>query len=412
MNRGSLIKYHRQEKGVTQKQLAKGICSISYLSKIENETTVPSEEILTLLSQRLNICQESIKTFEFDPKLKQKMYKWYDYIKRKNREESNLLYEEITKSMSNNYNSELKTIYKLFSFRYFIYLNKLDQATEFLLELENVSEFFTEEQRYNYHKFTAMLLNKKGRLNEALEQLDIVDSINENLHTVDPELDYYTSIIYSRLNKLANSIIYANKALEIYQKSFDYNRVSDCCMILGINFNLLGDYEKAVYYMERMLSLGTEKSPKELAGAYHNLSYIHMNLEEYESALRYADKSIKLKENEALSINTIHLKSLIYMYKGNNEKAKTLANKGYLLAIEHQNKKFEYKFYVLNYRLDGCNFDQSVLEKLQNEVLSYFKELGELLEYRNLLKILGDVYYKNRLYKLSAQFYKMVTDTL
>ena len=38
-----------------QSVLARGICSVSYLSKIENNLTTPSEEVLEMIFQRLDI---------------------------------------------------------------------------------------------------------------------------------------------------------------------------------------------------------------------------------------------------------------------------------------------------------------------------------------------------------------------
>jgi len=55
MSFGRKIKFYREKNGITQGKLAKGICSIPYLSKIENNKTIPSEEVLHLLCERLGI---------------------------------------------------------------------------------------------------------------------------------------------------------------------------------------------------------------------------------------------------------------------------------------------------------------------------------------------------------------------
>ncbi|MCU4934950.1 helix-turn-helix domain-containing protein, partial [Bacillus cereus] len=53
---GKLLFYLRMKKNLTQQELSAGICSIPYLSKVENSKITPSNEILTFLLKRVNIC--------------------------------------------------------------------------------------------------------------------------------------------------------------------------------------------------------------------------------------------------------------------------------------------------------------------------------------------------------------------
>lgn len=52
---GSLIKYHRERLGMTQRELCSGICVVSHLSKIENNKVDPSPEIVGELFQKLGM---------------------------------------------------------------------------------------------------------------------------------------------------------------------------------------------------------------------------------------------------------------------------------------------------------------------------------------------------------------------
>ena len=52
-NIGSIIKELRKKKKFSQKQLAEGICSIEYISKIENNKKSPSTEIASKLLAKL-----------------------------------------------------------------------------------------------------------------------------------------------------------------------------------------------------------------------------------------------------------------------------------------------------------------------------------------------------------------------
>lgn len=58
---GSAIRYKRVEKGLTLEEASEGICSISYLSKLENNQIMPSPKFMFLLNERFSI-QESLES--------------------------------------------------------------------------------------------------------------------------------------------------------------------------------------------------------------------------------------------------------------------------------------------------------------------------------------------------------------
>lgn len=52
---GEIIRYYRTQKGISQEELAFGICDRKYLSKIERDKCAPTLEIINLLSEKLNV---------------------------------------------------------------------------------------------------------------------------------------------------------------------------------------------------------------------------------------------------------------------------------------------------------------------------------------------------------------------
>ena len=54
-NWGQLIKYHRQQQGLKQDDVAVGICTPSYLSRIENGLVIAEPSVYELLLARLGI---------------------------------------------------------------------------------------------------------------------------------------------------------------------------------------------------------------------------------------------------------------------------------------------------------------------------------------------------------------------
>src|SRR5699024_4621124 len=76
MEIGPYIKLHRIKQEMTQSDLAEGIVSLSYLSKIENGKTEASPNVLSLLCTRLGI---EINT-EKDSAIQRKCQEWYKML--------------------------------------------------------------------------------------------------------------------------------------------------------------------------------------------------------------------------------------------------------------------------------------------------------------------------------------------
>ncbi|MEB5454287.1 helix-turn-helix domain-containing protein [Virgibacillus pantothenticus] len=76
MDIGLLIKLHRLKCKMTQEELSEGIVFLSYLSKIENQKTNASPEILQLLCNRLGI-EISEDT---DREVEEECKEWYDML--------------------------------------------------------------------------------------------------------------------------------------------------------------------------------------------------------------------------------------------------------------------------------------------------------------------------------------------
>ena len=69
---GSIVRLNRIKKNMSQKALAKGICVPSYLSRIENGELLPSDDVISILFERLGLkfndspefIEKGLKSFE------------------------------------------------------------------------------------------------------------------------------------------------------------------------------------------------------------------------------------------------------------------------------------------------------------------------------------------------------------
>ncbi|MFC4182655.1 helix-turn-helix domain-containing protein [Saccharococcus thermophilus] len=94
MKIGDRLKLTRLKKEMTQEEVAEGIISVSYLSKIENNQVTPSEEVLHLLYQRLGI--DNLFNERMNELMKQMML-WHKAITDKNEWKAVEMYENLKK---------------------------------------------------------------------------------------------------------------------------------------------------------------------------------------------------------------------------------------------------------------------------------------------------------------------------
>lgn len=82
---------------MTQEELCQGICSVSYLSKIENGKIEASEEILQLLCARLEIAVTDLRDVEEDVKVK--LDEWLNALVHLDKQQVERIYEELQGEM-------------------------------------------------------------------------------------------------------------------------------------------------------------------------------------------------------------------------------------------------------------------------------------------------------------------------
>ncbi|MGB2992656.1 MAG: helix-turn-helix transcriptional regulator, partial [Paenisporosarcina sp.] len=85
-NFGHVIKLERIRNNMKQITLAQGICTPSYLSKIENNSIVPSQEVIDLLLNRLELSITQNKNLDDESYLKHIKEIYFNAVMNKDRE--------------------------------------------------------------------------------------------------------------------------------------------------------------------------------------------------------------------------------------------------------------------------------------------------------------------------------------
>ncbi|MFD1019273.1 helix-turn-helix domain-containing protein [Thalassobacillus hwangdonensis] len=408
--KGLLIRQERLKQQMTQEDLAFGVCSVSYLSKIEHDSIKPSEEIYHLLGERLGLDMSSVND-TFDNAIYDRLHMWHDSIK--NRDSAmHDLYQSLTKSMQNHYHIDLTNLYLIFEFRYsFTIQMEKDKLSNKLKLLQSVYEYANLQYKFFYHKIIGIYHLSESELKKGLSHFKQANALLSELPMDDSELSYYIALVYSRLDSYAESIIYTQKAIDNYQNSLNYSKVIDCYLLMAINYSLLRIFDVAQEYLDKiLLSAGDYLTNKMRGKVYHNMGYSCINNNKYEEGLEYLNIALRIKKKEKLATHpTIYLIALAHFSNSNSKKAEKFAEEGAKQALEAQDTKYQYSFAMLVEQIHGTHLSESFIEKLVDEIIPFFKMSDERTEYIQALRLLGEIYYENKKYKSSSQCFKIAS---
>ncbi|MBU8891264.1 MAG: CHAT domain-containing protein [Bacteroidales bacterium] len=230
-------------------------------------------------------------------------------------------------------------------------------------------------------------------------------------------------IINKLLGKYDEAIICYNKSEEIYRLK---SKQSLLAYIYGNKANIFfiqQDYTKARDFHLRAINIFKQDSiayKNQLASTYNNLGNIYRKNSDYVNAIKYYNKSLKLKEENNTSYSTLGNLALCYekinnysealdyyintlkttiKYYGNNSTRLALNYTNYANFLEIINRNNEsQKYYELALNIYKSNF----IEK-HPDLSNCYNEIGEFYQKQNKPDLALD-YFQKSLIALSPEF--------
>ncbi|MBP1970413.1 tetratricopeptide (TPR) repeat protein [Virgibacillus natechei] len=411
---GSFIKLQRQKQEMTQGDLAKGIVSLSYLSKIENKKTEASREIIQLICTRLGIQLDN----ELDTTIQEKCKQWYSMLfEVHDKEQIITTYREVQGLMDTNLTNNL-LMFEIHKIRYYLVLGKFDNALDKINELKDVSNTFDNLHQFYWYKFRGNYSSLNGDFNEAMRLYKIAEDKISQIELEDKEiadLQYIIAVTHSKLRNTLESIDYAEKALDIYMKEYNFMRCAQSHIVLGISYRRIKMYEKAIknYNLARHLGeLNNDKQVIQLTNL--NLGYLYSAKGNKKDAIHYylevAD-DLDVEMNARLTAVTALIKD--YYSINNFDETKQMIDKGFeLIDMDNSSEAYKSHYYVLNTFSFAINQEKSKFESIViDEFIPYLKkhkDHANLVIYANML---GVHFEELNRYKESVKYYKLANLT-
>jgi HTH-type transcriptional regulator, quorum sensing regulator NprR len=414
---GQKIKQLRTMRKIKQFELASGICSVSYLSKVESDSIIPSEEIKDLLLAKLNIHTDVVG---FDQKFYQELNQWKLHLTNFEKEEADNLFKELSSMTGPFIKNELLLKFKIFTIKYYQLKGDFIKAAKLINEMKPLEPDLSLENKYYFQRYVGEHHYYQLQFKDALEYLLECEKILP-LQLIEngdrAQLYYSIALSANKTDKFHISITYSKKALELYQSLYSLERCTDCHIILGIAFKRIANFEESLVQYKTAITLATSiNCKKNIYICNHNLGQLYSFMGEINEAFKYYYICYESSDDISSEFKIETIISIIQdLYKiGENSKLRVWIDRGRKFCesnIGNEKKSFFMKVFHFYEDLYNKNFE-SLQKILDDTIISYFEENQKLLDLSEILRSAADYEYSNSRYKLAALFYKMSRDYL
>lgn len=213
---GSLIKEKRKQLKLTQELISNGICSISYLSKIENNQITPNEYFVKEIMTKLEVDEGLYKKTIDDRKYLSKMV---DAIFYQDDHKVLSIYNEV-KDIRHN------MVINICKLGYLAYQGTQDEH-QYVMMLENLVQNMDDYELKCYLLFAVMMTNGKNYYKHALELLEVATEIKLEDKKISALLSEYAFLLQQELHIQTSSLKDYNNTIKIYTEYNNFKRLSN-----------------------------------------------------------------------------------------------------------------------------------------------------------------------------------------
>lgn len=413
MKVGHLIRAERIRQKMKQIVLARGICTPSYLSKIERNLIFPSEQIVTLLFNKLNIDVNMLQgndqktEVEFE-KILMSSYKDVIIKRDKGFTEQQLHFLEEQTSLFEN--QSLFHTYQLITFRFRLILaDNLDNLKKEIDDIGKMSKHFDSFQTYLFNVNQGLYYYTTKKIKKALEHLEdclpLLDKILLDKWEI-AEFDYILGAIYTADDRIFNSIDYIRRALEYFRENLLMKRVLECYILIGVTQKRSEQFQEALdSYLKAEQICDEFNFHNEKEMVYHNLGTLYGTMGNSEEAIQYFNKSLNFKKENQTKL--ISIMGLVVEYSKTNDHKLVdyWCDKGISLYLQLDDDNLTFYYHHFNF-YKSLNSEQGLSEIIAIQAIEHFKKLQDHKHVHKYSIALADWYFYNRKYKLSSVYYQ------
>jgi len=404
-NIGLLIKMARIQQNMKQVTLAKGICSTSYLSKIENNQTVPSEDVIKLLIDRLGIDYWSISLEEENQFMNQLLNFYKKSIIERNKNNIN---EEIPKLFNKNLlfkNEKNFYTYNLILYRLILILNPNDERCLALQNtLKHMEDKFDGRQKFLYYFNSGIYNYIQRNFDEALSFFESALSLISTFQIDEWELaDFYNAISLSYLTegKITHTIEYASQSLALFRNNLLFRRAFDSYIIVGIAHKKNSNFKLAEESFLLAQKIVNDLNLKDQNGMIlQNLGSLAAIQGDSVKAIQYFEESLLNFDTDTdIDYYLVTVLSIIMEFSKytNSEKVIEWCIRG--LSIIQKNSSTMTDPFYHHFNVYLALHENNEFEDMLISALNFFENTQDYIHAHKYCILLGNKFAENRKYK-------------
>ncbi|PEL08238.1 hypothetical protein CN601_18315 [Bacillus sp. AFS017336] len=411
MLEGEIIKFYRQKAGLTQEQLGKGICTLSYVSKIERGQTACSFEIIELLSKRLHIdIKEEIGSLE---NMENQLHRWHKAIIMRRLNEVEETYIELEKIPTIVF-SQYSVLYQLLQARYYLLKQDFEKTNVILQHIQKVHQNLPPYEKNlllhvcGIYYICNCITSKNENHHKAIK---ILRKINKDEYG-NLEYNYDLALAYYCIDSKVMAYAYAEKALRYFRETNNSLMAvtTESLLLLQIGNDMHLDleeltesYQNLIYHSELI------HAPEKKGMLLNNLGFEYFKRKDYANAHKYYKEALRISEKSSLTyLNRLH-NCLESSYEGKLQPKSVMlkkAQEGNLLAKQLKNRFYQLVFKLLIFRIE--NKRDQYFDYIEKVALPYF-QLNEHTRFINkFAKELYDYYADQEHHEKIAQISKIL----
>ena len=389
---GLLIKAIRLQQNLDRKQLSEQVKINQFrLFQIENGQSILDEEIIFNLFDELLIEKDNFGIYDdyinsiFDNYLDN----YFFGLKKNNCE----IIEKATHKEINFENSIY--FYRWLLIKYFHGVVQKETNKEFIelrLVLNKLENDLEGIELQSYYLCSALEVTRKGGYKESICILNKALAINNE--KILGMVYYHLFINYSHINNNDTASMYLYNALEIFKKSNNFIRITECILHQGVLATHIKSYDIAENYFNEAIKLGKMLNLDNIVWrSYHNLSWLKILQKEYTKSYEFTKKSLQIKKDPNLYFNAAYI---LYKQNKNSESLDMMINSGKALTKRNSVLSEEFRFieFARNHtQTEAIEFLYKTLDRIKNKANrdDYLLLLSELLDLLNNQNRLNEI---------------------
>ena len=433
MKVGERLRQIRIHKGFTQSELVEGICSVTYISRIEGGKAKPSERFIGEVAVRLGVPRSLILEPDSDRDVLEINRVYGAFAKGEPLPDSDLSFLEMT-AFENHPPEVFYQIYAMLIGHFNRTALHSSRTEELVRRSENLLPEEPEDGQQaaavKYFREAGRFYYSKQQYEKAYQYEQLIEKhLPENCRTADRARNYYNlALVRTQIDEdsdLEMAIHYGEKALGLYRMIENKKGVADCLTSLAIMAHRMEDYDKALSCLDQLdeealsyladLDIETDgkASLSKQAVIDYNYGRIHQKTGRPEKALCYFEKSLDadLKAgNEHHTTSVLTRLAELYASWKDWEKTQHYLEQAYAVTERHDLPNSQVLLLHQQAGLHKVKGDEPAYEKEMQKAVQLAMDWKYTADLKEISTELADHYYGVRAYKMAAKYYRIALE--